>query len=44
MTDILFGNTEPDATILGNKQKLKDQYAFKSEAALACLRFKEALA
>ena len=36
--------TEDIAIRLLLPQKLKDQYAFKTEAALACLRFKEVLA
>ena len=35
--------TEDIAIQLLLPQKLKDQYAFKTEAALACLRFREAL-
>ena len=36
--------TEDIAIQLLLPQKLKDQYAFKTDAALACLRFKETLA
>jgi len=45
VNDFLNGYfTEDIAIQLLLPQKLKDQYAFKTDAALACLRFKEALA
>ena len=44
VNDYLKGYFSEDIAIqLLLPQKLKDQYAFKTEAALACLQFKEAL-
>ena len=44
VNDYLNGYFPEDIAIrLLLPQKLKDQYAFKTEAALSCLRFKEAL-